>query len=166
MLHKHIENIPVLQNSDGRLYDACEKGKAHRQSCNGTMKECTAPGKIFYSDVAGPYVSGIRGEKYLIAFTDAFSEYSWVITTPDKKFVTYYPSSLNEVRQKFDIRVLQVNADKGKEYLIIENTFKNIKLTTTTGYNPQHNPTAKRMNSTLKDPTRAMLVTTNLQQTF
>ena len=165
-LHKHVDDVPKLSTSHAPLCEPCEKGKAHMQPYTGSMERAKKPGEIVYSDVAGPYAIGRGGERYFITFLDDYSRYLWVMTTRTKKVSDYFQTFLNEVHSHFNTSVLRIHTDKGKEYSTLENLFDCVNLTTTTGYNPQHNPLAERVNRSLKDPARAILIAADLPQSF
>ena len=164
-LHKHVTDVLRLPSTINTSCEPCLKGKAHKLPFDSEMEEANCPGDIVYSDVAGPYSTSREGHRYFITFTDAYSRQTWVVCTPDKRVAEYFPFVLKELQSKFQISTIRIHADKGREYLPL-NKLDAIKLTTTEGYTPQHNPVAERMNRTIKDCARTMLIAADLPVSF
>lgn len=73
---------------------------------------------------------------------------------------------MREMNGKYNLNIRRIHTDKGKAYQAIEKRYDSITLTTTTGYNPQHNAIAERINRTIKDPARTMLLAASLPNAF
>ena len=80
--------------------------------------------------------------------------------------MVYFPAFLKEVKSIISVSCIHIHADKGKEYSPLADSFDSVTLTTTTGYNPQHNGISERINRTLKYMARALLISANLPHSF
>ena len=124
-------------------------------------------GDLIFSDIWGPaQIESLQGNRYIISFTDAGSRY----------VVIYFMKSRDAALDRFKHfaklletqvgrRIKVINVDNTKEYT--EGQFKahlssqGIVLRTTAPYSPAQNGIAERLNRTLAERARAMLLAHN-----
>lgn len=166
-LHNHVNGIPKIKQTAEFKCDACQLAKATRQPFDGHMVDASIVGEIIYSDVTGPFKHSFDGHRYAITFTDAHSRYTWVLNTPRKAVQNYIKLFLKDFQRLSPSSTLvRIHSDKGKEYEPLKQLYQTIDFTTTPGYSPQLNPISERVNRTLKDPARAMLLAADLPTNF
>lgn len=145
--------------------DTCHQGKLRRQSFpEGETTRATAPLKLVHSDVVGPITPTSQGgSKYFITFIDDHSRYT-----------TVYPmKAKSEALEKFDqyrrmvenlhgTTIKTLRSDNGGEYTSKKFTEylinHGIRHHLTVPGTPEQNGTAERMNQTLMDMTRCLLI--------
>jgi len=150
--------------------EACIQAKQHVASFPKTKegnREPTKPGELTHTDVWGPYsVRSIHGNLYFITFLDDGTR------RPKLRFL----KGKDEGRQavKDYIMYLQaqgllahfIRCDQGTEYLNDELktwlTEQGIEIQSTAPYSPSQNDAAERLNRTLIELTRAMLIANDL----
>ncbi|KAJ3553828.1 hypothetical protein NM688_g3412 [Phlebia brevispora] len=153
--------------------DACIQAKHTRRPFPETSDtKYTNVGDLVYSDIWGPArTESIQHNTYYISFTDAASKHVHV------DFMKSRASALDRFR-KYDcrlenqtgrrIKILRV--DNAKEYT--QGDFKTyldsrgIILQTTAPYSPAQNGVAERLNRTLVEHTRAMILARSLPRKF
>jgi hypothetical protein len=115
-------------------------------------------------DVCGPYQeTSLGGAKYVATFLDDYSKFSVVRTVAAKSDVAAEVKNVIEMLERQTGRKVQkVRTDRGSEYVNKELSAhfasKGILHQLTAAYTPQQNGAAERLNRTLNDRVRAMLV--------
>lgn len=166
-LHKHVDDIPVLSEKNLGVCDACELAKATKLPFRGKMEDASFIGQIVYSDVTGPFRTSYDGFRYCITFTDSFSRYLWIINAPTKEVKNYFPAYLRAFNSYgHGKKLIRLHTDGGGEYKPLSAKYPAISFTPTAPYTPEHNPIAERINRSLKDPARALLIAANLPGNF
>lgn len=184
--HLGYDNIKILstQNlvnglniNDGRsnifesnFCESCLLGKMTRQPFNKKGHRATKPLELVHTDVCGPISPTTwDGYNYFLTFTDDFTHMVIVYLLKNKsevlnKLKEYY----NYATQHFNGNLLKLRSDNGGEYVSHElQEFcrdKGIKLEYTVPYNPQMNGVAERMNRTLTEKARTILIDSNLDK--
>lgn len=126
--------------------------------------------EIIHSDVCGPmHTSSLSGAKYMVSFVDDFS----------RKIFIYFIKKKSDVFEKFKIfkatveretgrKIKVFHSDNGGEYLNSE--FSNflaregIRRQLSVPYTPQQNGVAERINRTLVEMSRCMLIDSKLPE--
>lgn len=146
----------------------CMEAKGTRNSFISIQTPRTRKvGELIYCDIGGPITPVSKdGEKYYLTIIDDFSHFMEVhlLKTKDqaKEYIIKYIKRL----ENNDIKVKRIRTDRGGEFvndnlgLFYEEN--GIKQETTCAYTPQQNSVCERMNRTLTDRVRAMLLETNL----
>lgn len=119
------------------------------------------------------------GSNYFVSFTDDFSRVSTIycierkseVFEKFKEFVAMAESQHCTKVEKVDCtKVAKLRADNGGEYISNEMKFyckeKGIQLLLTVAYNPEMNGIAERLNRTLVEKARTMLLASNLSKRF
>lgn len=145
--------------------DACVQAKHTRQAFpKASTTKYQNVGDIIYSDIWGPIATtSLQGNKYMITFTDGSVRWVWTdyMKTRDEALSCY--KKVEEflwVQFKVRIKILHVDnaleytRGKFKAYLDTRGTI----LQPTAPYSPQQNGPAERLNRTILERTRAMLI--------
>lgn len=154
------------------ICDSCVRAKLARLAFNGTRKRATKPLQIVHSDVCGPIDPvGLNGEKYFVTFIDDWSHMCVVYTMKSKaetidKMKEFYEMATAH----FGTKMKKLRCDNGGEY----RSWKMKKFAKKKGfrihfippYSPQLNGVAERMNRTLVEKCRAMLLDACLDKKF
>jgi Reverse transcriptase (RNA-dependent DNA polymerase)/Integrase core domain/GAG-pre-integrase domain len=151
-------------NLPAPLCDPCAQSKLSRASFPHSDSKTGDVLELVHMDLCGPYqVESLGGAKYVATFLDDFSRLSVVRTLARKSDVS---DAVQEVLVMLETqsgkRVKRVRTDRGGEYVNNElGAFfkrKGIVHETTAPYTPQQNGKAERLNRTLNDRVRAMLI--------
>ena len=150
----------------------CVLGKQHRLSFNLSSHKSKAILDYVHSDLWGPAkVQTQSGNRYFISFIDDYSRKVWVYLLKNKsdalgKFKEW--KLLTEKQTGNQVKVLRT--DNGLEYCNADfDEFckaHGILRHITVKYTPQQNGIAERMNRTLLDKVRCMLVSSGLPKLF
>lgn len=136
--------------------------------------------ELIHTDVFGPVSEEAwDGSKYFVAFTDDYSRASMIyciqykseVYDKFKEFVALAESLHGKKMKKLDCSsIAKLKADNGGEY--ISNELKNfckergIQIIYTVPSNPEMNGVAERLNRTLAEKARTMLLASNLGKRF
>ncbi|CAK1547641.1 unnamed protein product [Leptosia nina] len=170
-LKDHTDGVKIPQNSELTCV-SCIEGKQARSPfpCEGSRANQLL--EIIHSDICGPMeVNSLGNARYFLTFTDDFSRKVCVFTIKSKsecldKFKEYKSYAEN----KLDTKIKTLRTDNGTEYL--NKNFTNylklhgINHQTSTPYTPQQNGLSERMNRTLLEKARCMLINANLQKSL
>lgn len=152
--------------------EVCVKGKATRSPFKEEGTRANELLERIHSDVCGPMaVSSFSGAKYFVSFIDDCSRKVFVYTMKSKsevyaKFVDFKAYVENQLSSKIKI----LRSDNGKEYM--NKNFEKlcavsgIKHETTVPYTPEQNGMCERMNRTLIEKVRCMLIDMNLNKSL
>jgi hypothetical protein len=145
----------------------CDLTKSIRVINRGAPERSKKPLDRIYSDIWGPYkVPSIGGVKYFISFTDDYSRKSWIFPTKTKDdLYTVFRQfrALRELESGRKIKVMR--CDNGGEYRKLGDDMHRqygIKFEYTTVYTPEQNGVSERLNRTLVQLARGMLLDAQL----
>ncbi len=151
---------------------SCIEGKMSRSNFKRRDSRSTVKFGLVHSDVCGPFETiTIGGYKYFVTFIDDFSGYCVAYLIRHKSEVFGKFKELFEfVKNKYQCTISILRSDNGGEYLSknFENYLKEngIESQTSTAYTPQQNGVAERMNRTLQDSMRSMLMEAKLSKQY
>lgn len=144
---------------------ACIQAKHTRASFPlETMRKISELGELIYSDVWGPSsTTSLSGHRYIITFTDGATRYVWTAFLKSRDEVPGKISDLDAlIETQFGTRIKALRVDNAKEYT--QGAAKSytdkrgIRLEPTTPYSPEYNGVSERLNRTLVEHARAMLL--------
>ena len=178
------DGIPAdLAASDMPVCGPCRKGKAHRLPFTGKFERASRVGQTIHSDMAGPLPPSYQwAYRYMATFTDDCARHTSVAFMNRKSqlrsaFVRFKLQLADLVKssvsidelQTYDvedfesalggedgIKIIRLHSDQGKEYTSLEQTDHLATYSPT--YTPQHNAIAERVNRTLFDAARTLLI--------
>jgi transposase InsO family protein len=152
--------------------EPCVKGKQTRSEIAKTTetRADTVLGRIF-SDVCGRMTRSHEGYEYFVTWTDDKSRKVFVNGLKAKSDVAeHLKVFIARAENETGRRVAALRSDGGGEYLAgtVQQYLKDkgIKHEVTTPDTPQHNGVAERMNRTLLDKVRAMLIDADLPESY
>ena len=152
-----------------KLCEPCLAAKQHRLPFPTSETEYTRPLELISMDVCGPMpVRSLGGAFYLATFLDHYSKFSWVVPVRRKSDVT---DNVIKVIERFENvtnqRLGAIRTDNGGEYVndALKDYLgkKGVLPETTVPYTPQQNGAAERLNRTIMERVRAMLVDAGLK---
>ncbi|KAK2447548.1 secreted RxLR effector protein [Trifolium repens] len=152
--------------------DNCTLGKQHKVKFGVGVHKSSRPFEYVHSDLWGPAsVSTHGGGSYFLSIIDDYSRRVWVHIIKNKsdtfeKFKEWHTLIENQTGTKLKV----LRTDNGLEFVSEQfNEFcrnKGIKRHRTVAYTPQENGLAERMNRTLLERVRCMLLGAGLPKSF
>lgn len=172
MIEMVKQNLLPVTGSVEFNCESCILGKQTREPFASSETKSESILDLVHTDVCGPLpVESLNGNKYFITFLDDYSHFTFIYFMKKRdevsgfitKFITFVT---NQTGRKLKI----IRSDGAKENLTgeIRNLFqeKGIKHQKTCPYTPQQNGKAERLNRTLLEITRSMLIEANLNDEF
>ncbi|CAM8942693.1 unnamed protein product [Rhodiola kirilowii] len=162
----HLAKSGVIKDklSYLKFCENCILGKKTRNKIKPSTFTAARPLEYVHSDLWGPaQVSTVGGRNYFLSLIDQFSRKVWVclLKTKDEAFETF-KTWKTMVENQTDLKLKCLRTDNGLEFCKKAfNEFCNengIKRHLTVPYTPQQNGTAERMNRTLLEKSRCMLI--------
>ena len=152
--------------------ETCIGGKHHRTPFPHSTTQATELLELVHSDVCGKMQEkSLGGSEYFLTFTDDKSRYTWVyvLKTKDQVFDCFLEwKALVEKQTKQKLKTLRT--DNGGEYT--SNKFEKylkdegIRHERTVPKTPEQNGVAERLNRTLVESARSMLLDANLPKRY
>ena len=152
--------------------EVCVQAKHRAAPFRSRVERSTVPGQCLHSDVCGPYeTESLGGGRYTHTMYDEASSFIAVSITKDKDSVPARIKFLiGEWEQMTKTKVQRVYSDRGGEYIDSDLAqyflSKGITHVFSAPHTPQQNGKAERVNQTLNDTVRAMLIEVNLPKMF
>lgn len=166
------DGVKLAENKNKMICEQCQKGKQCRLPFPAEGSRAKHPLDIIHSDVCGPLeVKSLGGARYFLTFTDDYT----------RKVLVYFLHSKSDVFSKFkeykalvenqlNLKIKCLRTDNGREYLSSEFISylkrSGIVHQTSNTYTPQQNGLSERMNRTLMERARCMLINSNLQKQY
>ena len=175
---KNLATQRMVQNFD---YDprrsigfceSCVGGKHHRNQFNSSTRQTREPLELVHSDVCGKISEkSLGGAEYFLTFTDDKTRYSWVYTLKSKDQVyVQFREWKAQVEKSSGKRLKTLRTDNGGEYVSkeFESYLKSegIHHELTVPKTPEQNGVAERLNHTLVETARSMLLDAKLSKKF
>ena len=152
--------------------ESCIGGKQHRTPFDNSSRQTSELLELIHSDVCGKISEkSVGGAQYFLTFTDDKTRYTWVYTlkTKDQVFECFLAwKALVEKATKRKVRTFRT--DNGGEYTSTQ--FKNylkgegIRHELTIPKTPEQNGVSERLNRTLVEMARSMLLDSKLPKKF
>ena len=170
---KLVDNFDLDFLKEVDFCETCVKGKHHRsQFKSNEATRAKEPLSLVHSDVCGKIgTKSLGGANYFLTFIDDKTHYVWVYIPKTKDEVFKYFLEWKTQAEKSSGHQLKVlRTDNGGEYTSreFENYLKSegICHELTVPKAPEQNGVAKRLNRTLVEAVRSMLVDANLPHKF
>ncbi|KAK7576778.1 hypothetical protein V9T40_013064 [Parthenolecanium corni] len=171
LLKLKSENVINFSGEIPNLCDSCVRGKQSQMPYESSNSSCSRPLELIVSDVCFVEQKCYLGYKYFVTFLDVFTHFSMVYLLKSKdevfeKFCEYEAL----VTAHFNSKIVSFLSDNGTEY--VNSDFKDfcrkkgIRLLNTVPYNHQMNGKAERLNRTLEDKARTLLIDSGLEKRF
>jgi hypothetical protein len=159
---------PTATISPNTLCWACASGKAVRQPFPTSGHISTKPLQLLHTDIAGPMpTASAGGAKYFVTVLDDFSKFKEVKPIAKRNDArSFIKEVILNWESQTNHKTAAIRHDRAKEYMAERLTdwckSRGIKMQPTTGYSPQENGAAERLNRTLWETTLAMLANSGL----
>ncbi|KAH9658981.1 hypothetical protein KPL70_023688 [Citrus sinensis] len=172
---KELSNQGLFGNDKVTSLKFCEKcvfGKATRLKFTLGRKETKQTLNYIHSDLWGPsQVPSLGGARYFVSFIDDFSMKVWIYVLKHKgEALERFKEWITLIENQTDKKIKRLRTDNGLEYCSKEfEDFcksKGITRHRTVTYTPQQNGIAERMNRTIIERVRCMLLNANLSKGF
>ena len=167
-----VEHFRYNSTKNIGFCESCIGGKQHRTPFGASERQTCDLLELVHSDVCGKISeSSIGGAQYFLTFTDDKSRYSWVymLKTKDQVF-EYFLEWKSLVEKATKKKVVTLRTDNGGEYTStqFEEYLKaeGIRHELTVPKTPQQNGIAERLNRTLVEMARSMLLDAKLPKKF
>ena len=177
-----VDGYQINVNNVDLSCEPCILGKMTRNSCpKQSQNRATCVLEMIHTDVCGPMqVDSHGGSKYFVSFTDDYSRYTTVyfmkkkseVLEKFKEFAQLVENKTNMRIRKLNIwnSVKSVRSDNGGEYTSSAFdafcTEKGISREFTNAYTPEQNGVSERLNRTIIEAVRSMLIHSNLTPDF
>jgi transposase InsO family protein len=173
-LNMHIvrKMIPVLKGTSNIKCKSCFQGKMARVSFNTSNSRHNEIFGLIHSDVCGPFEeNAIGGYRYYVTFIDDKSRYTFVYLLRAKSEVFEKFKEFEAlVKNKYMKSIKILRSDNGGEYMSkdFDNFLKSkgIEKQLSVAYTPQQNGVAERMNRTIVESARTMMIHANLSKSY
>ena len=154
------------------ICESCIGGKQSKAPFKTSTTKTSEPLELVHSDLCGKMgEKSIGGVEYFLTFLDHHTHYCWVYPLKRKDQVfSCFKDWKAEVENRTGQRLKTLRTDNGGEYTSREfqNHLKNcgIRHELTIPQTPEQNGAAERLNRTLVETTRSMLLDARLPQSF
>lgn len=177
-LHEHVDGVPVM-NQLGEVCRACRLGKAHKLPFSGHFLHASAIGEIVHSDIVGPLEASYRDYyRYVCTFLDDHSRYLFIGLMQHRSDLASVFDAVSEDFRKlggadkapnYSRSIQELHSDGAKEYIGLQNNggggnenFGNFDQSFSAPYTPEHNAIAERVNRTIVEAARSLLIQAEL----
>lgn len=161
-----------LELSDDRICHTCVEGKQTKLPHNQERTRAKRPLQLIHSDVVGPITPETReGNRYILTFIDDYTHFTVAYLLKKKSEVFHYFKIYEAmVTAHFNLKISRFRCDNGREYtskeMIQAFQEKGIHIEYTIRYTPQQNGVAERMNRTILDKARCMVLHSKLDKSY
>lgn len=150
----------------------CIEGKQTRLPHVHERTRATRPLQLVHSDLFGPVSpKSYDDKKYVLTFIDDYTHFTVAYTMASKTEVFLnFKMFESMATAHFNLKVSRFRSDNGREYVSreIKDHFEKqgIQFEFTIRYTPQQNGVAERMNRTIVEKARCMLLNSKLSKSF
>lgn len=181
MAHRNINDVSCLLKSHGLSIKSCECLNDCEMCITGKMARKSFPKKAtrtkeildcIVSDVCGAMpIESLGRKKYFVTFIDVFSKYTEVKFLRNKNDVADNAINyIEKLKTQLGRKPKVFRSDRGGEYMCEKFQsylrHEGIRFQCTVGYAPEQNGIAERMNRTLVEAARSMIVDSGLSKSF
>ena len=165
--NKAVEGLGQPTVGEPAPCDVCDMSKQTRSRFPRSDSRATAPLELVHSDTMGPLpVLGLEDEAYVVTALDDFSGYAETILVRAKSSAaTALVDLLVRWQRQLGRTISTLRTDQGTEFkgaLAEYCTRKGIVRQVSAAYSPEQNGRAERLNRTLTEKVRALLLEHNL----
>ena len=159
--HMSTNDIPKVMGTLSTC-KYCISGRQTRKAFKSKFLFATFAGEAIHSDLSGPVSASSNRAKYLCTFLDKYSRYLTIASLVKKSDTAeaFEEFKISYVTKWFPKGVVEIHSDGGEEYQPVN--AKNNIHSTSAPYTPEHNAFAERVNRTIWDPARTVLIESGL----
>jgi hypothetical protein len=150
----------------------CVEGKQTQFPYNNNRKPATRSLELIHSELCGP-ISPVSfdGKKYILTFIDDFTHFTAAYMLESKSEVTRYVKLyVHMATSHFNMKVSRFRCDNGSEYKtkVLQEFFEEegIQCEFAIRYTPQQIGVSERMNRTIVEKARCLILNCKLGKTF
>lgn len=168
----NTEHVTFSGKTENLTCITCKEGKQTRLPFKSDGSKVTKPLELVHSDVCGPMeIQSLGGSRYFLTFLDEYSKKISVYFLHNKSEVlSKFKEFKQEVENQLDAHIKVLRTDNGLEYdnKAFTDYLKGAGIIhqTTTPYTPEQNGTAERMNRTLVEKAKCMLLNAGLPKLY
>lgn len=171
-LSKMVDGIGELKCEGNTLCDVCIQGKQAKLPFGGSRVRATRPLERIHSDVCGPIApTALGGVRFILTFIDDYTHFAVVYGLVKKSEVyQYFREYEARVTNRFPRKICNFRCDNGTEFvnhamrdLCAE---KGITFELTIPGTPENNGVAERLNRSLLEKARCLLLGSSLSKRF
>jgi hypothetical protein len=165
-----VDGMEVNLPKNSCICPVCVEGKQTKLPHVQLRTRAQRPLQLVHSDLMGPIQNEAYNEKqYILTFIDDYTHFVVVYLLETKSEVfKYFKQYEAMVNSHFERRISRLRCDNGREYLSNDMTkylkSRGIQHELTIRYTPQQNGVAERMNRTLMERARCMLLGSKLEK--
>ncbi|KAH0813975.1 hypothetical protein GEV33_008816 [Tenebrio molitor] len=165
-----VDGMEVNLPKHSCICPVCVEGKQTKLPHVQSRTRAQRPLQLVHSDLMGPIQNeAYNKEQYILTFIDDYTHFVVVYLLETKSEVfNYFKQYKAMVNSHFERRISRLRCDNGREYLSNDITkylkSKGIQHELTIRYTPQQNGVAERMNRTLMERARCMLLGSKLEK--
>lgn len=167
VVHKHVDGVPKLSRME-EICRPCRLGKAHKLPFPGKFERAAVVGDVVHSDILGPLLPSFPDRyRYASAFIDEHSRYALVgFMVHRSELAEVYTAVAQKLQQLGGAQIAKVHSDNAEEYIALQdNPAHDLQGTSfSPPYTPEHNAIAERINRTMEEAARALLLQANLPE--
>lgn len=174
-LEKLVENtdgVSLLKKNNKLTCVTCLQGKQTRLSLKQSTTKSSKLLELVHSDICGPMeTSSLGGAKYFMTLIDDYSKKVFVYFLHNKSdALEKFKEFKSQVEKQLECNIKCLRSDNGLEY--VNSNFSDFLKTagivhqTTIPYTPEQNGVAERMNRTLVEKAKCMLINANLPKQY
>lgn len=165
-------DMEVIKQDKHLICNTCLQGKQTRQPFKNEGTRASGLLQVIHSDVCGPMEEkSLGGARYYVTFTDDYSRKVFVYFMHSKSQVLEkFKEFKNFVENQLDTKIKSLRSDNGKEY--VNETFdkfckdSGIRRQFTVPYSPEQNGMSERMNRTLVERAKCLLIDAKVPKKF
>lgn len=173
LLNKIVDGIE-LKSKEEVMYICknCVQGKQTKLPHVKKRPKTKRPLQLIHSDFFGPVnPESYDGKRYVLTFIDDFTHFTVAYSVKSKSEVFRHFKMLESMTTAhFNLKISRFRCDNGREYISkeIKDHFeeKRIQFEFTIRYTPQQKGVAERMNRTIVEKARCMLLNSKLKKSF
>lgn len=171
-LSKCTEGVKLTDNKLDMICEFCQEGKQSRLPFPKEGSRAKKVLELIHSDICGPLeVKSVGGARYFLTFVDDYTRKVFIYLLKNKSEVfSKFKEFKAFVENQLESKIKKLRTDNGREYLSNEfvEYMQNCGIIheTSNPYTPQQNGLAERMNRTLMERARCMLLNANLQKCY
>jgi hypothetical protein len=161
-----VDGLPATLEPHDQC-DACAQGKSVQKVNKVAATRATTKLERVHMDFWGPVTPSIGNAAYMLTLTDDFTRKVWIITSPTRASIaSSFPIWRKQVELQSGCKLKSLRMDNAAEFLKLAKNLESegVYAETTVVYTPNQNGVAERLNRTLIQRTKVMLIDADLPQ--
>jgi hypothetical protein len=172
-LSQIVDGVTIsAKNAETSPCDVCVGGKQTKLQHKEKRPRTNRPLELVHSDLLGPVTPESHDKKkYILTFIDDFTHFTVAYPISSKTEIPRFFRKYEAMATAhFNLKISRFRSDNGREYMmnaLMEHFEKQgIQMECTVPYTPEQNGVAERLNRTIVEKARCMLLSSNLPKSF